>query len=138
MALEHLDLEQDFPDQALFDVMVTFHDDRQQPKSPFPGCKALYTWSQGSKCKIMTESVALSAQTVLLRTEYDTDCFTQRKIALLQPLIVVALQALMSVGDYDKIKQHLEAVEVDTLTKDGSRVEKSVDVFGSRLDCLSL
>lgn len=135
--LEHLDLIQDFPGQTLFDIMVTFHDDRQQPKSPLPGCKALYTWSQGSKFKIMTEFVALTEQTVLLRVEYDTDCFTKRQIKILQQLIVSALQGLISIVGYDEMKQHLRLVETGKTSRESLNTRESTGFFGTTLDELS-
>ncbi|KAG6988951.1 nonribosomal peptide synthetase aclP [Physcia stellaris] len=132
--LEHLNICQYFPDQPLFDIMVTFHDDRQQSRSLLPGCKPLYTWSQGSKFKIMTEFVAISEQVILLRIEYDTDCFTKSRIFVLQQLIASALQGLMSIAGYDEMKQHLRSVESGTTPAPQLNGRDSPSFFGLALD----
>lgn len=105
--LDHLHITPDIPDHPLFSVMVTFHDDRYQNVPTVPGCKTLYAWSEGAKFKLMTEFLAVSEDTLLLRVEYDPKCYSKKKIELLQRLIVTALSLLILGMNYDEIKSQM-------------------------------
>lgn len=94
--LQHLEVVPDFPNHPLFDVMVTFHDNRSTQLLELPSFKQLHTWSDGSKFKLMFEFSALSEEDLILRIEYDNQCFTAYEAAKLQVLVAEALECLIA------------------------------------------
>ncbi|MCJ1380199.1 hypothetical protein MMC17_003302 [Xylographa soralifera] len=94
--LQHLKVAPDFPNHPLFDVMVTFHDNRSTQLFQLPSFKQVHTWSGGSKFKLMLEFSALSEEDLVLRIEYDSQCFTSTEITRLQTLIAEALECLVA------------------------------------------
>lgn len=134
--LEHLKIQSDFPDNPLFAVMVTFHDDRQENSSPLPGCRTLYTWSEGAKFGLMTEFMATSQNTLLLRIEYDTKCFNSNDVACLQELIVAALKHLMAGLDLDKTRERLKEVKCGQSTSEELERCAEWEFFGVEMDKL--
>ncbi|CAD6577320.1 MAG: hypothetical protein ASARMPRED_008215 [Alectoria sarmentosa] len=134
--LGYLQIASDFPEHPLFSVMVTFHDDRQENKSPLPGCKKLYTWSEGAKFSLMTEFLAVSEDTFLLRVEYDSACFRKKDVEMLQELVVAALRNLITGASYDEMKERMREV------RDGKKVCENIErrqaseFFGVEMDKL--
>ncbi len=119
--LEHLNITPDFPNHPLFDVMVTFHDDRQELHLPIPGCVPLYTWTQGAKFKLMTEFVAVKGDRVLLRFEYDTSGFGKGDVEVLQERVVAALRELVSGESWEGMRKRVGDVG------DGAMCEEEVE-----------
>ncbi|KAF1938005.1 nonribosomal peptide synthase GliP-like protein [Clathrospora elynae] len=108
-----------FPNQALTDVMVTFHDDRNSPKLPLEGLDPLVTYTKGSKFTLLVEFCAVSDDTVLLRLEYDNTLISDIEIRRIWNLIETALIAIVDGKSYAEIKEELREVEVDGTMKEG-------------------
>ncbi|KAM0713940.1 hypothetical protein Q7P37_010903 [Cladosporium fusiforme] len=112
--VEHLQISsQDrLPNHPIFDCVVSFHDARRQnissaaddaqsgSASAFAfgeGFEPVYTWSEGSKFKLMVEFMAVDDDALLLRLEYDTACFeSEARIAAVKYAILWALQGIVS------------------------------------------
>ena len=99
--LDHLGIIPDFPENPLFDVMVTFHDERQWPSLPLAHASPLLTWTEGAKFKMMVEALVVSEQTLMLRLEYDHDCFAARDIETAKTLVIYSLDMLTRGYSYD-------------------------------------
>lgn len=128
--VNHLQLAINFPENPLFSVMVTFHDDREETKSPIPDCKTLYTWSEGAKFSLMTEFLAVSQDTLMLRIEYDTACYESQDVELLQHLIVTALRDLVTEVDYDEMKERMREIGNGGRTCDDIERAEAKGFFG--------
>lgn len=131
--LEHLKVTPDFPDHPLFDVMVTFHDERYETSLPISGCEPLYTWAQGAKFKLMTEFVAVSQDSLLLRVEYDTECFERRDVEVLQRLLAGALRSLVEQDNYNEMKERMKELEHGDNGEDELERMKESETFGFEL-----
>ena len=94
--LQHLNVVPNFPNHPLFDVMVTFHDNRSASLFQLSTFEPLHIWSSGSKFKIMFEFTAHSDENLTLRIEYDNECFTDSEIFKLQVLVVEALGGMVA------------------------------------------
>ncbi|KAE8416764.1 hypothetical protein BDV36DRAFT_309927 [Aspergillus pseudocaelatus] len=107
--LEHLQVPTTPPDHPLFDVVVTFHSQSHSNglELSVPGLQTCYTYAEGAKFRLLCEFSALSEDRLLLRLEYDTDCFTEKDIHLLQSRIPLALSLLVQNVPYDMIRQTL-------------------------------
>jgi gliotoxin/aspirochlorine biosynthesis peptide synthetase len=108
--LSHFQITPEFPNHPLLETMVTFHDDPHATKLAVPGLEPLLTWTEGSKFKLLCEFSALSEQTLLLRLEYDTDCFSKREVKDLASLISMGLEGLVDGVEYEEIKKGLRGV----------------------------
>jgi hypothetical protein len=117
-----------FPNQALTDVMVTFHDDRESPKLPIDGLDPLVTYTKGSKFTLLVEFCAVSEDTVLLRLEYDNTLIDDAKIQHIWNLLEEALEGIVAEKSYTEIKEGLRSVGVGE--KGGSGATESY--FGKR------
>ncbi|KAF2446656.1 acetyl-CoA synthetase-like protein [Karstenula rhodostoma CBS 690.94] len=93
--LTHLKISHRFPNHPLFEVMVSFHDQRDRITLAIPGAKRIPTWTQGAKFKLMVEFSTTLDEALELRLEYSTETFTQQYMRNLQRIINVALEALM-------------------------------------------
>ncbi|KAE8152948.1 hypothetical protein BDV25DRAFT_169719 [Aspergillus avenaceus] len=111
--LEHLQVPTTPPDHPLFDVVVTFHSQSHSNglELSAPGLQTCYTYAEGAKFRLLCEFSALSEDRLLLRLEYDTDCFTEEDIQLLQARIPLALSLLVQDVPYDMIRQTLTRPE---------------------------
>ncbi|KAF2204309.1 nonribosomal peptide synthase GliP-like protein [Delitschia confertaspora ATCC 74209] len=92
--LEHLGLPSDYPNNPLFDVMVTFHHSTSAPALSIPGFSPCLTWSEGSKFSLMVEFITLKTGKLLMRMEYDTDQYSSQKISSIAGSIAEALSSL--------------------------------------------
>ena len=119
--LKHLNITPNFPNQPLFDVMVTFHEDRQELLLPIPGCMPLYTWTQGAKFKLMAEFVAVKGDRVLLRVEYDTSCFRKGDVRVLQERVIAALRGIVNGESWEGMRKRVGDVG------DGAMCEAEVE-----------
>lgn len=139
LLLKHLDTAPDFPNHPLFDVMVTFHDDRYETNLSLPHVEPLYTWSQGAKFKLMTEFLAINTATLLLRIEYDTECFDAREIKLLHGFIVAALGLLTAGMGYEEMKERMRSLHEQGIG--GAELSEELEgdsgsYFGAELNAL--
>ena len=131
--LQHLGIQPDFPNHPLFDIMVTFHDDRNAPKSTIPGMERLVTWTDGSKFKLLFEFSAISTDVLLLRVEYDSECYPKEQVIELVELINHALKYMVAGLPYEEMK--------DSLRKRGKSVSSQTNHLkevrlGTRFDML--
>jgi gliotoxin/aspirochlorine biosynthesis peptide synthetase len=128
--LEHLSIEPNYPNHPLFDVMVTFHDNRQSQglEMSAPGFEPCFLWSEGAKFKLMCEFTAVSESRLLLRLEYDPDCITPVEIQRIQISIPLALSLLVKGAEHGEIKRRLAD---DELTH--NEIDNLKWLFGSRL-----
>ncbi|KAF2179233.1 BcNRPS1, nonribosomal peptide synthetase [Zopfia rhizophila CBS 207.26] len=107
--LAHLNIVADFPNHPILDAMVTFHEHGVQPTLPIPDVEPLYTWTQGSKFKIMAEFSARSMSKLLLRLEYSTECFTKDDVQSMQRMVIAALDGLTAGDMYDEIREKISS-----------------------------
>ena len=110
-----------FPNQALTDVMVTFHDDRTAPKLPIEGMDPLVTYTKGSKFTLLVEFCAVTDDTVLLRLEYDNTLISDAEIERICGLVEEALQAMIAGTSYAAMKEQLRSVDLSG--KEGGSIE---------------
>lgn len=113
--LEHLDVDAraELPNHPLFDCVASFHDpqgrrgSQQDSKGGNPWSSAAWSagvepqlvWSEGAKFKLMVECLAYDADTLLLRLEYDEQCFggeNDGRIAAVRRMILKAMDAIAS------------------------------------------
>ncbi|KAF2192164.1 nonribosomal peptide synthase GliP-like protein [Zopfia rhizophila CBS 207.26] len=100
-----------FPNHALLDVMVTFHDDRTAPKLPIEGLQPLITYTKGSKFALLVEFMAISDDCVLLRLEYDNTCISNAEIGRIEGLLKEALDSIAGGMGYVEMKERLRSVK---------------------------
>ncbi|KAL8715687.1 MAG: hypothetical protein Q9225_006315 [Loekoesia sp. 1 TL-2023] len=132
--LVHLNIQPELPNHPLFDVIVSFHDERRNT-DPFlvPGAETLYTRTEGAKFNIIVEFLAITDDMSLLRMKYVPDCFGMQKVRVLQKLVAGALRVLMSGTDYDGLKEAMRRVHGN----EDEGLERS-DFFGVKLSCVWL
>ncbi|KAK1954556.1 acetyl-CoA synthetase-like protein [Colletotrichum sublineola] len=117
--VEHLSVDSEamLPNHPLFDCVVSFHDARRQTSkrnshrshSPWDksrwgeGLEPRLAWSDGAKFKIMVECLAYDYDTLLMRIEYDTTCYSagndaqgQGRIEAVRHLILTAMDAIVT------------------------------------------
>ncbi|KAF2756230.1 BcNRPS1, nonribosomal peptide synthetase [Pseudovirgaria hyperparasitica] len=103
------------PNHALFDAMVTFHDNRDSPRLPIDGLQPVLSWAEGAKFGIMFEFSAISDTILTLRLEYDVDLFSFEQVAILGRRISSGLNAMRQGG---MLKAVEEAMHVASETAD--------------------
>ncbi|KAI1322272.1 hypothetical protein F5Y16DRAFT_50509 [Xylariaceae sp. FL0255] len=106
--LEHLNIQPEYPDNPLFDVMVTFHTPDMIANLSLPQLVPCFSWSQGSKFLLMTEFTVIG-QGVMLRMEYDTDHYSIEAIDTLAAGIAAALLMLLSGAPISEIKKIVQS-----------------------------
>ncbi|KAF2809436.1 BcNRPS1, nonribosomal peptide synthetase [Mytilinidion resinicola] len=116
----------DFPNHALLDIMVTFHDDRTAAKLPIEGLKPLITYTSGSKFMLLVEFMAVSDDCVLMRLEYDSTCILKPEISRIEGLIKEALHLITTGVGYTAMKEKLRNVKDD----ENEESDKTVAFFG--------
>lgn len=114
--LSHLGIETDYPNNPVFDVMVTFHDRDQEPEFPLDGVTSQPTWSEGSKFKIMAEFTASKNGSLSMRLEYSDECFSHADIKHMGQLIISALKGLTEELDYLEIVRRLNSLDLEQRT----------------------
>ncbi|KAF4626875.1 hypothetical protein G7Y89_g11282 [Cudoniella acicularis] len=136
--LQHLDIEPGFPEHPLFDVMVTFHDQRQGLIFELPDVKPLYTWTEGAKFKLMIEFQAVNDTTLMLRLEYDNTCFQPEEISVIKSLILTAMDCLVNGVDFIESKEILRKEKAAGTGVTGSKLglRDAKGFFGVQLDKL--
>ncbi|KAL3422110.1 nonribosomal peptide synthase [Phlyctema vagabunda] len=117
--LEHLSIDLSYPTHPLFEVMVTFHDNRRSTglgstglEMSAPGFDSCFLWSEGAKFKLMCEFTAVSDSTLLLRLEYDAKCVPPEEIRRVQNAIPLALSLLVKDWDHTAMKSRIFDQEV--------------------------
>lgn len=165
--LEHLgvDTRAQLPNHPLFDCVASFHDPRgsanqqnqsQEGGGPWSnvawgtGVEPQLVWSDGAKFKLMVECLAYDDDTLLLRLEYDEDCFGSEddgRIAAVRRMILTALDAIASreacvLGDVRRELRALWRAEKDSAfmrenNKETTLLEDSRDLFLRRFSQLN-
>jgi acyl carrier protein len=132
--LEHLSIDPSYPTHPLFDVMVTFHDNRHSTglEMSSHGFEPCFVWSEGAKFKLMCEFTAVSDSRLLLRLEYDTSCVAQEEIRRIQNAIPFALSLLVKDLDHGDMKSRIFGQERTSHETIGAK-----SFFGRRLCDLS-
>ncbi|KAK2829908.1 NRPS [Arthroderma sp. PD_2] len=107
--LDHLQVRTSAPDHPLFETVVTFHshDHSNGLELSAPGFETCYTFTDGAKFRLLCEFSAVSGNKLVLRMEYDTDCFSADDIQLLQTRIPLALALLVQRVPYSAIRQRM-------------------------------
>lgn len=134
--LTHLGVIPKFPTQPLFDIMVTFHDERHRQDEPaiiLPCMQPLYLWTLGAKFHLMAEFMAVSEETLMLRLEYSDEGWDKCEVKLVERCIVCAMEGIVQERGYEDVKR-----EVRRLIKSGVGGEGDKDggegLWGKRLD----
>lgn len=105
--LAYLEISPKFPNHPIFDVMVTFHDERDRMDFAVPDTRPIKTWSDGAKFKLMAEFTADRDDGLSLRLEYSTECFNCGDIKYVEALISIALGGLADEDSYECIQNKL-------------------------------
>ncbi len=71
--LEYLYIATNYPNNPIFDVIVTFHTPDVAAKLDLPGLIPCFSWADRSKFLLLTEFTALNKGDLVLRVEYNTD-----------------------------------------------------------------
>ncbi|MCJ1401062.1 hypothetical protein MMC11_004274 [Xylographa trunciseda] len=133
--LSHLEIVQDFSHTPLFDVMVTFHDDRHEAtnKLPLQGIRTLYTWTHGAKFKIMLEFTAIDDERLLLRIEYDSNCFRTQDAATLESLVIEAMNGLAGELELASIRDEMTNARAKVERMAAPEIKTRGSFFGNEL-----
>ncbi|KAI1942954.1 hypothetical protein LOZ57_005251 [Ophidiomyces ophidiicola] len=105
--LRHLGIVPDFPNHPLFDIMVTFHDNRLKDFLPLPGFQPLNLWAEGSKFKLMFEFVAVTNEDLTVRIEHDEYCYPVAVVEKISMLVLEALRLLSHGGSLHAGREQL-------------------------------
>jgi hypothetical protein len=105
--LEKLGITCDYPNNPLFETMVTFHDYSNAPRLDIPGFSTCLTWAEGSKFTLMAEFTALEKGQVMLRMEYDNEHYSAAAITRVVTSITQALTAIVADVPYHEMKKRL-------------------------------
>jgi amino acid adenylation domain-containing protein len=123
--LSHLNIETDYPNHPIFDVMVTFHDVDHDVQFPIEGAEFVPTWTDGAKFKLMVEFTARQDESLGMRLEYSDECFTKDDAELMALLLIEALSGLTSGVEYltllrmlRDLKSSHDRVETDLVRSD--------------------
>ncbi|KAI0390344.1 BcNRPS1, nonribosomal peptide synthetase [Xylariaceae sp. FL0594] len=111
------------PDNPLFDVMVSYHENFNQLSIPGVDADLMYTWTDGAKFKLMVEFIVVSQESLMLRLEYSDEIFSTSEVGLLGRRIAQALEMLIGnvpLGEVKKVVASLSDAVLDPF-------------FGSRL-----
>lgn len=91
-----LKISRTYPEHPLFDVMVTFHDERNAtPLLPLPGIESRMVWADGAKFPLMCEFTAVDEEMLLLRMEYDEAAYSNKTVERLFCLVPAALDCFL-------------------------------------------
>ncbi|KAF4948216.1 hypothetical protein FGADI_9808 [Fusarium gaditjirri] len=95
--VDALDVDPQYPNHPIFDVMVTFLDDRMvsQLKLDIPSFEFRYIWANGAKFKLMLEFMEIPDGSLMLRIEYDDSCISLHKVEELASRVKVTLKILL-------------------------------------------
>ena len=129
--LEHLGVAPSFPNHPLFDVMVTFHDNRQSRGLDMvaPSFESCFLWSEGAKFKLMLEFTSISEDRLVLRIEHDTGCISEAEVGMIEKLVPMALELLVRGETHEEIKRVLKEKMGEKSEHEKLSVE---DFFGKR------
>ncbi|KAF3483164.1 nonribosomal peptide synthetase [Arthroderma uncinatum] len=132
--LEHLQVRTSAPDHPLFETVVTFHSHNHSNglEISAPGFETCYTFTDGAKFRLLCEFSAVSEDKLVLRMEYDTDCFSADDIQLLQTRIPLALALLVQGAPYMAIRQRMASLHDTPPVK----VLQPDTVFGAPLSAI--
>ncbi|KAI1451318.1 hypothetical protein F4805DRAFT_109403 [Annulohypoxylon moriforme] len=109
--LDCLDITQSPPENALFDVMVSYHESYGDMSIPGLDARSLYTWSGGAKFRLMVEFVQANADALVMRLEYSDECFDTESIREVAQLIVTALDCVVQGYENDVVKTSLGEIK---------------------------
>ncbi|KAL4913035.1 hypothetical protein BDW62DRAFT_205920 [Aspergillus aurantiobrunneus] len=120
----HLGITPEFPNESLFDVMVTFHPREHALRLGIEGVEEVYTWSQGAKFALMCEFTEIPDGRLLLRMEYDEEVWAMQEIYRVERAIVSALGLLVRNTPYAEMVAMLQEAEC------ASTLERGEGLFG--------
>ena len=132
--LDHLQIVPDYPNHPLFETMVTFHDSSNAPAIAIPGIEPCVLWTEGSKFQLMCEFTALSADRLLLRLEFDSECFSDAEIVRVENCVGEALEMLVAEQAYKEIRERLKTFAQGGLDICFERLEQ--DIFAKPIAIL--
>src|SRR3569833_785544 len=119
--LQHLNVEINYPNHPLFDVMVTVHDFRHsnELEMKIPGFDSSIAWAEGAKLKLLCELTVLPSGKMLLRLEYDAGVIPEKEIGRIQRTIPLAMRMMAGGAGHEQLKRSLRDVDVDAPQADG-------------------
>ncbi|KAF5243264.1 hypothetical protein FANTH_8273 [Fusarium anthophilum] len=104
--VDALDVNRQYPNHPIFDIMVTFLDGRMmgQLKLDIPSFESRHIWANGAKFKLMFEFTEVPDGSLMLRIEYDDSCISLREVEELASRVQVTLEMLIeNEFDFDRI-----------------------------------
>lgn len=122
------------PDWPIFDVMVSCHESFQDVGMAGIDARPLYTWTQGSKFKLMVEFVVANDECLLMRLEYSDECFNRMSIAALSTLITAALSLILDEEPFEVMRESLSMMGGEEITSMAAQLE--LDPYGTKLEDL--
>lgn len=128
-ALGH-DAEADM--NTLFDVMVSYHDERRVKHFMTPQANPLYVWTPGAKFKLMIEFTSLSDDCILTRIEYDSTRICAKYVHTLSTLLPIAIQQIEEGGMCCELVEKLGEAERSVSVPPVPEIESAL--FGKSLD----
>lgn len=133
--LRHMQIEPDYPNHPLFDVMVTMHDFRfaNHQDMGIPGVEPCLTWSEGAKFKLLCEFTALPSGKLLLRLEYDANVVPAPEVARIQRAMGLVIGAISSGDGYASIKTKVAEALNPCDTLHGGSLQTTQVPFGACL-----
>ncbi|KAJ5190091.1 hypothetical protein N7491_007866 [Penicillium cf. griseofulvum] len=107
--LRHLGVVPDYPNHPLFDIMVTFHDNRKKHLFALPGfeCDPIGIWTQGAKFKLLFEFSMGSDDHLRMRVEHDIDCYPDVVVQKIVRVLLLALDLLGTEPSYPVLRRQL-------------------------------
>ena len=107
-------------EHPLFDVMVTFHDERHAPPVfSLPGLQPRLVWAEGSKFGLMAEFTAVDEEVLLLRVEFDEAAYAGKTVERVVGLVCAVMEALVE-GEEGEAERGFEAMVEDLCKRAGS------------------
>ncbi|CCT69460.1 related to non-ribosomal peptide synthetase [Fusarium fujikuroi IMI 58289] len=104
--VNELGVNHQYPNHPIFDIMVTFLDDRMvsQLKLDIPSFESRHIWANGAKFKLMFEFMEVPDGSLTLRIEYDDSCISLPEVEDLASRVKVTLEMLLeSDFNFDRI-----------------------------------
>ena len=128
--LHTLDHDADADMNVLFDVMVSFHDERHIAQFMAVRATPLCVWTPGAKFRIMIEFTAWTDDCILMRIEYDSSKISEdyvRDLSMTIPASVEQIEEGTTCGEL-----------VEKLQEDGAHTDSGVRLDGSAIFAKSL
>jgi amino acid adenylation domain-containing protein len=111
--LDYLSIPATAPDNSIFDVMVSYHENFGSLCMSGIDAKPAFTWTEGAKFKLMVEFFVANDGALMLRVEYSDECFDKGDAEVVRELIEKALEGLVAGKGIEEIRGELANSRLD-------------------------